>query len=134
MSSSARPGGNRKDGPVVGERRKYQRHPGNATVRIIRECDPRRVVVHVELVDISVTGLGVLSPQPFAPDERVKIQLRNDVRRFSKEVHGTVRWSKAADDGQFRVGIALNLRFTSLDMQLLKHVGLAGDSGHKVWM
>ncbi len=134
MSSYAKPGGDRQDGPIVGERRKYQRHPGNAIVRISRENDPRRIAVLVELVDLSITGVGVLSPVPFATDERLKIQLRNDVRRFLKEVHGAVRWSQAASGGKFRVGIALNLRFTSLDMQLLKQVGLTGDSGQKVWM
>jgi PilZ domain-containing protein len=133
MSSRARPG-DREDGPAVGERRRYQRHPGNAVVRIIRESDPRRLGLPVELIDLSITGLGVISPESFATDERVKIQLHNDIRRFFKEVHGAVRWSRATDDGKFRVGIALSVRFSSLDMQLLKQVGLTGDSGQKVWM
>jgi hypothetical protein len=134
MSSNARPEGDREAGPIVGERRKYQRHFGNAVVRIFRENDPRRIAVPVRLVDLSIAGLGILSPESFATDERLKIQLRNDVRRFSKEVHGGVRWCQKTDEGQFRVGIALSLRFTSLDLQLLKQVGLTGDSGQKVWM
>ncbi len=134
MSSNPSAAAGREDGPLTGERRKYQRHSGNAVVRVFRENDPRRLAVPVVLVDLSITGLGIVSPEPFATDERLKIQLRNDVRRFSKEVHGAVRWSLPADDGKFRVGIALSLRFTAVDMQLLKQVGLTGESGHKVWM
>ena len=118
----------------VGERRKHQRHPANAIARVIRECDTRRMSLVVELVDISITGLGILASESFAPDERVKIRLRNDIRRFSKEVHGIVRWSRLLETGKFRVGIELNSRFSSLDMQLLKQVGSTGESGNKVWI
>jgi len=120
--------------PVVGERRKHQRHPGNALVRLIRELDTRRTSLPVELVDISITGLGILATESFAPEERVKIRLRNDIRRFSKEAHGIVRWCRQMETGKFRVGIELNSRFSSLDMQLLKQVGSSGESGHKVWI
>jgi hypothetical protein len=120
--------------PVVGERRKHQRHSGNAIVRVIRESDTRRMSLPVELIDISITGLGILATESFAPDERVKIRLRNDIRRFSKEVHGIVRWCRLVETGKFRVGIELNSRFSSLDMQLLKQVGTAGESGQKVWI
>jgi hypothetical protein len=120
--------------PVAGERRKHQRHPGNAIVRVIRESDTRRMSLPVELVDISITGLGILATESFAPDERVKIRLRNDIRRFSKEVHGIVRWSRLLETGKFRVGIELNSRFSSLDIQLLKQVGSTGESGQKVWI
>jgi hypothetical protein len=120
--------------PVVGERRKHQRHPANAMARVIRECDTRRMTLPVELIDISITGLGLLATESFAPEERVKIRLRNDIRRFSKEVHGIVRWAKPTENGKFRVGIELNSRFSSLDMQLLKQVGSSGESGQKVWI
>jgi len=120
--------------PVVGERRKHPRHPGKAIVRGIRESDTRRMSLPVELVDISITGLGILATESLAPDERIKIRLRNDIRRFSKEVHGIVRWSRLVETGKFRVGIELNSRFSSLDMQLLKQVGSTGESGQKVWI
>ncbi|MGE5195072.1 MAG: PilZ domain-containing protein [Deltaproteobacteria bacterium] len=134
MSSHARAESDREEGPAIEERRNHQRHPGNAKVRLIRENDTRRLAVPVELVDISVTGLGVLAPESFAADQRVKVLLRNDIRRFCKEVHGVVRWSQPADDGKFRLGIVLNSRFTSVDLQLLKQVGLTGESGNKVWI
>ena len=119
---------------IVGERRKHQRHPANAIARVIRESDTRRTNLPVELLDISMTGLGIVSPEPFSADERVKIRLRNDIRRFSKEVHGIVRWTQRTGASKFRVGIELNSQFSSLDMQLLKQVGSSGESGHKVWI
>jgi len=120
--------------PVVGERRKHPRHPAHAIARVIRESDTRRTNLPVDLVDISITGLGIVATDSFAPDERVKIRLRNDIRRFSKEVHGVVRWAHRTQNGKFRVGIELNSRFSSLDMQLLKQVGTSGESGNKVWI
>src|SRR6516162_6484059 len=129
MSSRAEAESGRAPEPVVGERRKHQRHPGRAMVRLIRESDSRRAAVPVELVDVSITGLGVLAPQAYSIDERVKVRLRNDIRRFFKELHGVVRWSHSAGNGRFRVGIALNTRFTAIELQQLKQVGLTGDSG-----
>jgi hypothetical protein len=134
MSSHARAESDRAPEPVVGERRKHPRHPGSATVRVIRENDTRRTAVPVELIDVSITGMGVLAPVAYAEDERVKVRLRNDIRRFFKELHGVVRWSHSVGGGKFRVGIALNVRFTAIELQQLKQVGLTGDSGQKVWM
>jgi hypothetical protein len=120
--------------PVAQERRKHPRHLGNALVRVIRESDGRQLSLPVDLVDLSINGLGVLAGESFTPDERIKIRLRNDIRRFFKEVHGVVRWVKMTDDGRYRVGIELSLRFTSLDMQLLRQVGTTGDLGQKIWI
>jgi hypothetical protein len=134
MSSHAKTESPRGPVSVAQERRKHPRHPGNALVRVIRESDTRRLNLPVELVDLSITGLGILAAESLTPDERIKIRLRNDIRRFFKEVHGVVRWVKVMDEGRFRVGIELNSRFTALDMQLLKQVGTTGDQGQKVWI
>src|SRR5436190_21660932 len=134
MSSHAKAESARGPVPAAQERRRHPRHQGNALVGVIRESDTRRLSLPVELVDLSISGLGILAAEPLTPDERVKIRLRNDIRRFFKEVHGVVRWAKLMDDGRFRVGIELNSRFTSLDMQLLKQVGTTGGLGKKVWI
>jgi hypothetical protein len=101
---------------------------------VVREDDTRRINLPADLVDISVTGVGIITAATFRTDERIKLRLRNDVRRFLKEVHGVVRWAKRMDDGRYRVGIELNSRFTSLDMQLLRQVATAGEAGRKIWI
>lgn len=116
------------------ERRKHERHLGKALVEIVRESDSRRIGLPVCLVNVSVSGLGLLANEPFARDERVKVVLRNNIRRFLKEVHGIVRWSQATAEGKFRIGIELNARFSVHDLQLLKQIGTAGDSEQKVWI
>src|SRR5258708_11742243 len=93
------------------DRRKHRRDPGKAIVEIIRERDSRRINLPVDLVDISISGIGLYAIEPFAPDDRVKIRLRNEIHRFVKEVHGVVRWAQLTGDGRFRVGIELNSRF-----------------------
>lgn len=134
MSSQAEAEGARDPVPLVGERRKHQRHPATAKVEVVREHDNRRINLKVELVNVSITGLAFLAGASFAPDERVRIRLRNEIRRFIKEVHGIVRWSQLTENGKFRVGIELNSRFSALDIQLLKQVGVVGESGQKVWV
>ncbi len=119
--------------PLVRERRKHSRHPASAIVEVIRESDSRRISLPVDLVDVSVGGIGLITIEPFAPDDRVKIRLKNEIRKFRKETHGVVRWAQLTPEGQYRVGIELHLRFSALDMQLLKQVGLAGGA-LKIWV
>ena len=116
------------------DRRKHDRHRSQAIVEIIRESDSRRISLPVELVDVSITGLGLITVEPFTPDDRVKIKLRNDLRKFLKETHGIVRWSQLTPEGEFRIGIELTSRFSALDMQLLKQVGLAGGAREQIWV
>jgi len=116
------------------ERRKHSRHPSAAIVEIIRESDSRRICLPVEVVDVSTSGIGLLTVEPFAPDDRVKVRIRNDIRKFFKETHGIVRWAQIAPEGDFRVGIELGARFSAIDMQLLKQLAAGGDSGDKIWV
>jgi hypothetical protein len=115
------------------ERRQNQRYPGSAIVEIIRESDSRRIYLPVDLVDVSIAGIGLVSLESFAPDDRVKIRLRNVVRRVLLDVRGVVRWAQLSGDGTYRVGIELTSRFSALDMQLLKLLGQKGEQGQKAW-
>lgn len=117
-----------------GERRKHRRYRASAIVEISRESDSRQINLPAELVDLSITGIGLLSLESFAPDDRVKVRLRNDVRRFCKTVHGVVRWAQLTGYGKCRVGIELTSRFSALDMQLLKQLGRESGSDQKVWV
>jgi hypothetical protein len=115
------------------ERRKHARHPSNAIVEVIRLDDSRRISLPVEVVDVSAAGIGLVTVEPFAPDDRVKIRIRNDVRRFCKEAHGLIRWAQLTPEGEYRIGIELNTRFSSLDIQLLKQLG-GGGPQERVWV
>ena len=87
-----------------------------------------------KLIDISIAGLGLLTSAPIALEERVRIRLQHDIRRFVKEVRGVVRWTQLTDAGKFRLGIVLHSRLSSLDIQLLNQLGAGGESGQKVWV
>ncbi len=115
------------------ERRQNQRYPGTAIVEIIRESDSRRIYLPVDLVDLSIAGIGLLSLESFDRGDRLKIRLRNVVRRVLKDVRGVVRWAIPTGEGMYRVGIELTSRFSALDMQLLKQLGQKADQGQKVW-
>jgi hypothetical protein len=116
------------------ERRQNQRYLGPAIVEIIRESDSRRIYLPVDLADFSIAGIGLLCLESFAPGDRVKIRLRNVVRRVLKDMRGVVRWSQLTGDGMYRVGIELTSRFSALDMQLLKQLGQKGEQEQKVWV
>ncbi len=120
--------------PVAGgrENRKHPRKPGKAVVEVTRERDHRRILLPVHLVDISVNGIGLVVRETFAVGDGVKILLQNDIRRYSKQVHGVVRWSKPAPDGNFQVGVGLNVWFTPRDMQLMTQSGFNGAAGEKL--
>jgi hypothetical protein len=117
-----------------GDRRKHQRYRATAAVEVTRENDRRRINSPIELVDLSITGIGLLSLESFAPDDRVKVRLRNVIRRFVKDVHGIVRWAHLTSDGRCRFGVELTSRFSALDMQLLKQLGQKDDPEQKVWV
>jgi PilZ domain-containing protein len=134
MSSTAETQSPGQPAPLAGERRQHPRHSGKAKVEVIREGDTGRSVLPVELYDLSTTGLGLVASASFAPDERLRIRLRNDIRRIAKEVRGVVRWAQLLENGKFRIGIELYSRLTALDVQLLKQVGTTGDSNKKVWI
>jgi hypothetical protein len=117
------------------DRRRAARHPGRALAEVVRDSDPLRHVLRVELLDVSVTGVGILVGAQLNQQERVRVRLRNVVQRFLKEVHGIVRWIETTPDGKFRVGVELSSPFSAVDMQMLKRAGIgtSGDS-KRTWI
>ena len=120
--------------PGSRDRRKHSRHPSKAIVELVREDGTRRISLPVEVVDVSSAGIGLVTVEPFAPDDHIKIRVRNDLRKFYKETHGVVRWAQLTPDGQFRIGVELSARFSSTDLQLLKQLSLTGHSEEKIWV
>jgi hypothetical protein len=106
------------------ERRRHARHPGRAQAEIVRESDPLRHVVRVEMIDVSISGVGFVSAVPLKPEERIRVRLRNVVQRFLKEVRAIVRWSTPNPDGTYRIGVEVQQPFSALDMQMLRRAGV----------
>jgi hypothetical protein len=117
------------------DRRRHARHAGRAMAEIVRESDPLRHVLRVELIDVSITGIGIATSTILKPDERIRVRLRNVVQRFLKEVRGVVRWTTPDTGGAFRVGIELLAPFTAVDLQMLRRAGIGTkDEASRVWV
>jgi hypothetical protein len=117
------------------DRRRYARHAGRALAEIIRDSDPLRHVFRVELIDVSMTGIGIVAATPLKPDERVRVRLRNVVQRFLKEARGVVRWTTPDPGGAFRIGVELSAPFTAVDMQMLRRAGIGTkDDTSRQWV
>jgi c-di-GMP-binding flagellar brake protein YcgR len=110
------------------DRRRHTRHAGRALAEVVRDSDPLRHVLRVELLDVSMSGVGLLIGTKLKNDERIRVRLRNVVQRFLKEVRGIVRWSIPTENGKYRVGIELLVPFTAVDMQMLKRAGIGTNS------
>jgi len=116
-------------------RRRHARHPGRAQAEVVRESDPLRHVVRVELVDVSISGVGFVSTVPLKADERIRVRLRNVVQRFLKEVRAVVRWSMPTAEGQYRIGVEVLQPFSALDMQMLRRAGVnAPTEANRTWV
>ena len=111
--------------PAV-ERRFLVRYPSNAGAVVIRDSDFMRSGIDGRVRNVSLGGLGLDLPEPLQLNEQVKIQLRNDVQRFQKEVRGVVRHVTYLQEGVVRVGIELLLRLTPLEVGLLR-MGIKAD-------
>lgn len=117
------------------DRRRHSRHPGRAMAEVVRDADPLRHVLRVELLDVSMSGVGVLIGTKLKNDERIRVRLRNVVQRFLKEVRGIVRWSVPTEDGKYRVGVELVTSFTAVDMQMLKRAGIGTtENSSNIWV
>ncbi|MGQ0636224.1 MAG: PilZ domain-containing protein [Planctomycetaceae bacterium] len=111
------------------DRRRHNRHPGRAMAEVIRATDPLRQGSRVELLDVSLSGIGFLTGTALQMGERVTVRLQNVVQRFNKEIRGIVRWVMPFEDGTWRVGVELSSSFTPLEMQHLKRAGLDASTG-----
>jgi hypothetical protein len=134
LSQAAAENSYRQPFPGGRENRKHVRRPGKAVIDVTHERDNRRLSGPVHLVNVSVEGIALNISEPLAPGDRVKIELHNETRRFVKQVHGIVRWSRATPEGMFQIGIALNVWFTPRDMQFMTGSGYGGPHGQSVWV
>src|SRR5262245_12113877 len=119
---------------VAEDRRKFPRHPGKATAELVREADALRQPLRVELLVISLSGVGLTASEAHKVGDHVRVRLRNDVQRFYKEVRGVIRWVQPIAVGRFRIGVELAARFTAIDMQILKRAGVQMTDGGAVWI
>ena len=132
MSSQNHIENDRQSGTGGRENRGHLRKSGKAAVEVTRERDRRRILLTDHLVDISVNGIGLIAADDFVVGDGVKILLRNDARRYSKQVYGVVRWLKPTPSGDFQVGILLHVWFTPHDMQVITQSGFNSASGQKL--
>ena len=110
------------------ERRVLVRYPCSAGALIIRESDFMRLGIDARVRNVSLGGLGLEAEEPLELNEQVKIQLRNDVQRFEKEVRGIVRHVTWLENGVIRIGIELLLRLTPLEVSMLR-MGIKSEDG-----
>ncbi|MBI3862858.1 MAG: PilZ domain-containing protein [Planctomycetia bacterium] len=121
--------------PQAGERRHHSRRAGTAVVHLIRECDPGRKQIPAKLLELSVAGIGLISSAPIESNEQIRVCLKNEIQRVSKEVRGTVRWTSPTTEGEFRVGIALSVRLSPNDLISLTRVATMSQAGPtKIWV
>ena len=110
------------------ERRILVRYPCSAGAIIIRETDFMRLGIDARVRNVSLGGLGIDAEEPLELNEQVKIQLRNDIQRFEKEVRGIVRHVTYLEEGVIRIGIELLLRLTPLEVSMLR-MGIKSEDG-----
>lgn len=121
--------------PPVSERRFLVRYPSSAGAVVIRDTDFMRSGLDAKVRNVSLGGLGLDMATPLDLNEQVKIQLRNDIQRFQKEVRGVVRHVTEVQDGVVRVGIELLLRLTPLEVGLLRMgIKSEGAQGRLRWL
>lgn len=110
------------------ERRFMLHYPAAASTLILRESDVMRVGVESQLKEVSATHITVSVGDAFADNERVQIDLTNEIQRFKKRTRGSVSQCDPLADGQHLVRIDLQLRLSPLEVILLK-MGIARDQG-----
>jgi len=102
------------------ERRFMIRYPSNSDVTLLRDSDKMRTGVDAKLENVSVTGIGILTPISLEINEHLKLRLRNEIQRFDKVVRGTVRHCTVVGEKEYLVGIELIVRLTPLEVSFLK--------------
>ena len=124
-----------EDSPPKSERRFMVRYPAKASTLIIRESDVMRSGLEAQLKDVSSSGLGIDMHVPLQVDERIKIQLSNEIQRIKKETRGYVRHVTPNDDGTYHIGIELTARLTPLEVSLLRMgIPRGPDDDENRWM
>ena len=93
------------------ERRVMVRYVGKAETLVVRDSDTMKFGLRAELIDISVSGLGIVMQTPLDVNEQVKLTLTIEIQRVRKETRGTVRHVTSLEDGSHQIGIELTARF-----------------------
>jgi hypothetical protein len=101
------------------ERRLMPRHPSKAVARIFRESDAMRLGIAGRVINVSVGGLAIRLESELELGEQIKIEIRNDLQRFQKQVRGVIRHTRKAAGSGVVAGIELYLRLTPLEVSLL---------------
>jgi hypothetical protein len=69
----------------------------------LQELDPLSMESYkIRIVNVSKSGLGIVSAKPLLPGTIVKIRIKGSVEL------GNVRYCAALDDGAYRLGVRLN--------------------------
>ena len=102
------------------ERRAMPRYPSRGKVRVFRETDAMRSGLSGRLNDVSVSGIGFCINAELDVGELIRIELSNEMQRFSKEVRGIVRHVTPLVEGEYYTGVELRLRLTPPEVELLR--------------
>ena len=87
------------------ERRQFPRHDIEFAVTIHKDKEKTPAT----MIDISESGVGIISGRGFFPGTKVKISL-NYINDYS--IHGTVKWATLVnqnDSSHYRIGIEADL-------------------------
>lgn len=109
---------------ITAEKRRSGRHLGRAEIRVFRDNDPMREGLLVGLEDISRDGLGLITEVAFRDDEQLRIRVKNEVQRFTRDLRAVVRWQVPLGNGERRIGVELFTRLGPLDLMMLKRAGI----------
>lgn len=100
--------------PMPGEpsnKRRLFRFP--ACIRVQATASTPRRPGGACLRDVSLTGLRLLSSEPFPAGERIQLRIPDADPAFSTE--GEVVWSEPAGEGEYEIGVRLTTAFSPLD-------------------
>ena len=99
------------------ERRSVTRHPGNTIEPVRLHLDDGEIVARV--YDISITGIGILTPQHFEPGTWLVLEPARSSRRLSPELRVEVRHTRKCDEDDYLVGCCFSRPLTIDDMMAL---------------
>ena len=114
------------------EQRRYVRHRARGRATLYRSSDRMRLGLTVELWDLAVEGVSLISPIPLPIGELLQFTVRNEIQRYARDLRGAVRWCDPWDKDKFRIGIELFVRLPGGEISLLKGNGLSESSQR--WM
>lgn len=92
-------------------------------------CDPQakgRVFINesykcqpAQMVDLSLSGIGLLIGEPIEPGTVVSIEVNEGVHTATMELHGQVAFCTAAENGSWRCGCQLLTELSKDEVEVL---------------